>query len=395
MLDLRGNAVRSIGVQREAQSGQALRLSIDLRLQYMQHEELKRAIAMTGAASGSITTLDSHTGEVLAVSSYPTYNPNNRDAMTPGSDRNRAFVDVYEPGSTMKPLTLVAALESGRYTPETVIDTSPGRIRVGRKVLPDPRNYGEISLSRVIQKSSQVGITRVSLDIGHQPVWEVMRRFGLGQPPGTGFPGESTGLLPHRERWRPIEQVTLAFGYGLTVTPLQLARAYSVFASGGVLPEVSLLARDKGSAAGGASPAGRRVISPELAAQVRRVLQAVTEDDGTATRAQVDGYTVGGKTGTVHKVGAGGYQEDQYVAWFVGLAPVDAPRFVTVVLLDRPQGDNYGGSAAAAPVFARVARGTLHLLGVPPDTAAPAEPGPALADGATAVAMLARGGRDG
>lgn len=389
VLDLRRSAVRSLGVQRPAEPGQDLRLSLDLRLQYLQQEELLRAVAMTGAASGSITTLDSQTGEVLAIASYPSYNPNDRSEIKPGADRNRALVDAYEPGSTMKPLTLVAALESGRYTPETVIDTSPGRIRVGRKVLPDPRNYGEISLSRVIEKSSQVGITRVSLDLGHEPVWEVMRRFGLGQPPGTGFPGESTGLLPHRERWRPIEQVTLAFGYGLTATPVQLARAYSVFANGGLLPQVSLLARDAQADAG--QVMAQRVISAELAAQVRGVLHAVTGEHGTATRARVEGYEVGGKTGTVHKVGEGGYIDDQYVAWFVGMAPVDDPRFVTVVLLDRPKGDNYGGSTAAAPVFARVARGTLHLLGVPPQTPLPAEDAGDAAAQHPAVALLQRG----
>jgi cell division protein FtsI (penicillin-binding protein 3) len=274
--------------------------------------------------------------------------------------RNRALTDVYEPGSTMKPLTLVAALESGLYDVDTLIDTSPGRIRVGRKVLPDPRNYGEITLARVVAKSSQVGVTKVALTLGHEPVWNVFQRFGLGVPTATGFPGESPGLLPQRNRWRPIEEVTLAFGYGLTATPLQLARAYAVFASGGVLPEVTLLRRDE------SQPEGQRVISPEIADKVRAVLAEVTSDNGTGRRARIPGYEVGGKTGTVHKVGRGGYLDDQYVALFAGIAPIDAPRFVTVVVLDRPKGDDYGGGAAAAPVFARVAGETLRLLGVAP-----------------------------
>jgi cell division protein FtsI (penicillin-binding protein 3) len=365
--DLHGDAVRDIGVVEAARPGRNLQLSIDLRLQYLQHRELSRAAAVTGAEAGVIVTLDARTGEVLASVSYPDFNPNNRSAVTMSETRNRAVTDVFEPGSTMKPLTLVAALESGRYTTDTLIDTSPGRIRVGRKVLPDPRNYGEITLSRVVEKSSQVGVTKVALDIGHEPIRDVFQRFGLGEPTATGFPGESSGLLPQRSRWSEIEQVTLAFGYGLTATPLQLARAYAVFANDGVRPEVSLLHRP--ALAG----EGVRVISAETARTVRKVLEAVTGEHGTARKARVPGYAVGGKTGTVHKVGAGGYIDDQYIALFAGLAPIDDPRFVTVVVLDRPKGDAYGGGAAAAPVFARVARETLRLLGVVPELEAPPE----------------------
>ncbi len=358
--DLRGDAVRDIGIVEEVQPGRNLQLAIDLRLQYLLHDELSRAVTVTGAEAGVIVTLDSQTGEILACVSHPDFNPNNRSAVTMSQTRNRALTDVFEPGSTMKPLTMVAALESGRYSPDTIIDTSPGRIRVGRKVLPDPRDYGEISLARVVQKSSQVGITKVSLDIGQEPVWDVFQRFGLGEPTATGFPGESSGLLPQRPRWRPIEQVTLAFGYGLTATPLQIARAYAVFANGGVLPDVTLLHRDAVAAT------GKRIIDTRTARQLREVLHGVTGEEGTARRARIAGYEVGGKTGTVHKVGAGGYLDDQYVALFAGIAPIDNPRVVTVVVLDRPKGDNYGGGAAAAPVFARVAGETLRLLGVAP-----------------------------
>lgn len=375
--DLRGDAVRDIGIVEAARPGRNLKLAIDLRLQYLLHAELGRAVALTGAEAGVIVTLDPRTGEVLASASYPHFNPNNRAAMgaalRESQTRNRALTDVFEPGSIVKPLTLVAALESGRYAPDTLIDTSPGRIRVGSKVLPDPRNYGAISLARVVQKSSQVGITRVSLDIGHEPVWNLFQRFGLGESTASGFPGERSGLLPRRSRWRPIEQVTLAFGYGLTVTPLQIARAYAAFANGGVLPDITLLCRE--ARAGG----GRRVIDTHTARQLREVLHGVTAAGGTATRARIAGYEVGGKTGTVHKVGNGAYLSDQYVALFAGMAPIAEPRVVTVVVLDRPKGDDYGGSTAAAPVFARVAGETLRLLGVPPEL-------PALGEGARLLA---------
>ena len=358
--DLHGEVVRDIGVLQPARPGKDLVLSIDLRLQYLQHRELQKAVTALRAASGSIVTLDSHTGEILAMVNYPVYNPNSRKGVKAASMRNRAMTDVYEPGSTMKALTLVAALESGRYTPQTLIDTSPGRIRVGRKVYPDPRNYGEITVTRVIQKSSQVGVTKIALDLGHEPIWDVFNRFGIGQPPGTGFPGESAGRLPNRPRWHATEKVSLAFGYGITATPLQLASAYTVFANGGVQQPVSLLALE------GELPAGTQVIAPQLAEQVLEVLHAVTGEHGTARKARVPGYQVGGKTGTVHKVGPGGYMDDQYVALFAGIAPSNDPRIVTVVVINEPKGDAYGGGSAAAPVFSQVTKGALRILNVPP-----------------------------
>jgi cell division protein FtsI (penicillin-binding protein 3) len=358
--DLHGEVVRDIGVVEPARSGRDLKLSIDLRLQYLQHRELRRAVTASGASSGSIVTLDARTGEILAMVNYPVFNPNSRKGFKPSHMRNRAMTDVYEPGSTMKTLTLVAALESGRYTPDTVIDTSPGRIRVGRKVYPDPRDYGEITLTRVIQKSSQVGVTKVALDLGHEPIWEVFNRFGIGRPPGTGFPGESAGMLPNRPRWHATEKVSLAFGYGITASPLQLASAYAVFANGGVQRPVSLLALEE------ELPPGEPVVSPQVAGQVLEVLHAVTGEHGTARKARVPGYLVGGKTGTVHKVGPQGYIDDQYVALFAGVAPSNDPRLVTVVVINEPQGEAYGGGAAAAPVFSRVTAGALRLLNVAP-----------------------------
>lgn len=357
--DLHGEVVRDIGVLEPAQPGKNLTLSIDLRLQYLQHRELRRAVTTLGAVSGSIVTLDAHTGEVLAMVNYPAYNPNSKGA-DPASRRNRAMTDVYEPGSTMKTLTLVAALESGRFTTTTMIDTSPGRIRVGPKVYPDPRNYGLISVSRIIEKSSQVGVTKMALDLGHEPIREVFNRFGIGHAPGTGFPGESSGSLPDRVRWYATEKVSLAFGYGISASPLQLAKAYSVFANGGVQQPVSLLALE-----GEVSP-GERIVSPQIAREVLGVLHAVTGEEGTARKARVPGYLVGGKTGTVHKVGPQGYIDDQYVAWFAGVAPVDDPRIVTVVVINDPKGKAYGGGAVAAPLFSAVTRGALRLLNVAP-----------------------------
>lgn len=376
--DLHGEVVRDIGVLQPAQSGKELVLSIDLRMQYQQHRELKHAVSSLGATSGSAVTLDSHTGEVLAMVNYPVYNPNGSKSGSPSSMRNRAMTDVYEPGSTMKSLTMVAALESGRYTPETMIDTSPGRIRVGPKVYPDPRNYGLISMTRILQKSSQVGVTKIALDLGHKPILEVFNRFGMGKSLETGFPGESAGTLPNRSRWYATEKVSLAFGYGISATPLQLASAYSVFANGGRQQPISLLAVE------GEAPEGKQVISEETAEQLLSMLHAVTGEEGTARKARVSGYEVGGKTGTVHKVGPSGYEKHKYVALFAGIAPINNPRIVTVVVINDPKGELYGGGAVAAPVFSRITSGTLRILGVPPsDIGTLGEAGDSASGGAT------------
>lgn len=368
--DLHGEVVRDIGVVEPPVPGNDLVLSIDLRLQYLQHRELQRAVQQSGAQSGSIVTLDARTGEVLAMVNYPGFNPNSgssRKRQNPAGMRNRAITDVYEPGSTMKTLTLVAALESGRYQTDSMIDTSPGYIRVSGKTYRDPRNYGEVTLSRVIEKSSQVGVTRLALDLGHESVLGVFSRFGLGQPLGTGFPGERGGELPSRARWHVSEEVSLAFGYGIMVSPLQIAHAYSVFANKGQQLPVSLLKVTE------ELPPASPVIAPDIASQVLEVLHAVTGENGTARRARVPGYRVGGKTGTVHKVGSQGYDEERYIALFAGIAPIDDPRLVTVVVINDPQGDDHGGGSAAAPVFSRVTRDALRLLNVPPTERAESE----------------------
>lgn len=365
--DLHGEAIRDIGVVSEAADGESLQLSIDLRLQHVQHRELLRAMKETGAAAASAVTVDAHTGEILAMTNLPSFNPNRRGQLNLAAMRNRVVTDVYEPGSTVKPLTLVAALESGEFDIDTIIDTSPGRIKVGDKVLPDPRNYGAITVSRVIEKSSQVGVTKMAQAVGHENIIDVFQRFGLGSETGAEFPGERSGRLPDHDFWSAIDQVTPAFGYGLLVTPLQLAQAYSAFANGGRLVPLTLLATDE-------TPVeGRQVVSPEIARKVITVLHRVTGDEGTAKRASVPGFSVGGKTGTVHKVGNAGYLDDRYVALFAGVSPIDSPRYVTVVVIDEPEGDVYGGGAAAAPVYSRITQEVLRIRNAVPDAATDAD----------------------
>ena len=366
--DLHGEAIRDVGVIAEAMPGQDIALSIDARLQYFQHRELQRAMVETGAEAGAAVTIDAWTGEILAMTNHPVFNPNSREGFDYAATRNRVVTDAFEPGSTLKPLALVAALESGALTIDSMIDTSPGRIRVGRKVLPDPLNYGEISLSRVIEKSSQVGVTKMAQLLGHEPILDVYRRFGLGEPSSIGFPGERAGSLPNRQRWSDIEKVTLAFGYGLTATPLQIAHAYTVFANRGRLVPLTLIRRSPDSPV-----PEREVIAPDIAADVLTVLERVTGDEGTGSKARVPGFSVGGKTGTVHKVGAQGYLPDQYLALFVGIAPMENPRYVTAVVVDRPKGDNYGGGSAAAPVYARITSGVLRLTNQNPQVDLPVQ----------------------
>ena len=367
---LHGESIRDIGVVDEAADGAELKLSLDLRLQHVQHRELLRAMNETGAAAASAVTVDARTGEILAMTNLPSFNPNRRGQLDLATMRNRVVTDVFEPGSTVKPLTLVAALESGEFDIETLINTSPGRIKVGDKVLPDPVNYGEISVSRVIEKSSQVGVTKIAQALGHEPILDVFARFGLGQSTGAEFPGERSGRLPDHDFWSAIDRVTPAFGYGLLVTPMQLAQAYAVFANKGKLVPFTFIAQG-GASGGSRQHASRQVISSAVAEQVVTVLHRVTGPEGTARKATVAGFGVGGKTGTVHKVGSAGYLDDRYVALFVGVAPVSAPRYVTVVVIDEPSGDAYGGGAAAAPVYSRITQEVLRIKNVAPKSAEP------------------------
>lgn len=358
--DLYGNIFRDLDDGKPAEPGNDLQLTIDLRLQYLAYKELKSALQRAQAKAGSVVMLDAHTGEVLAMVNQPGFNPNNRAEMQLSALRNRAVTDVFEPGSTVKPFTVIAALESGKFQSDSVIDTSPGYVRIGSKTLVDPVNYGVLDLEHILKKSSQVGISKMSLVLNEQWVWEVFQRIGLGRSTGSGFPGESNGVLPNHPNWLPIERANFAFGYGLSVTALQLAQAYGVLATGGVLRPVSLIQREE-------EAQSHRVISEPIATRVAGMLESVTRPGGTGARASIDAYRVAGKTGTVHKVGSQGYADDRYLSLFVGLAPVSKPRVVTVVTIDEPGSGRYYGGEAAAPVFSKVTGEAMRLLNVAPD----------------------------
>ncbi len=358
--DLKGQVVRNLQQLESAEPGNDLALSIDLRLQYIAYRELKTAVKHHGAKSGSVVVLDTQSGEVLAVANQPSYNPNDRSSLEAGALRNRAITDVFEPGSTVKPLTVMAALESGKYKPHTMINTSPGYMRVGSKTLVDPVNYGEIDVTKVITKSSQVGTSKIALSMEPDFIRDMFQRVGLGEILGTGFPGEGAGVLPARRRWAPIEHVNMAFGYGVSLTAMQLAQAYTVIANEGARKPISLLRVDN-------EPEARQVVKASVVRDVKNMLETVTGPKGTARNAVIPAYSVAGKTGTVHKVGAKGYSEDRYISLFAGFAPVDNPRIVTVVVVNEPTRGGYYGGEVAAPVFARIAAGAMRLLDVPPE----------------------------
>ncbi len=358
--DRRGSVVKDLDLIQDAQPGRSLNLSLDMRVQYLAYRELKAAVLAHKAKAGSMVILDVETGEVLAMVNQPSYNPNNRESLATSALRNRAITDVFEPGSTVKPVTIAAALESGKYYPATTIDTAPGYFRVGRKSIRDHRNYGVIDLSTIIAKSSNVGTSKIALDLSGEVVWDMFYRMGFGQATGTGFPGESIGLLRNPVKWRPIEVATMSYGYGVSVNALQLAQMYMVLGNDGLKAPVSLLKVEE-------RVATEKVMAAGVAQNVRRMLKKVVEKGGTGTRAKVAAYDVGGKSGTVHSVGRSGYEESQYKALFAGVAPIEGPRVAAVVVIDGPQGQEYYGGEVAAPIFSRVMAGTMRLLNVTPD----------------------------
>ena len=359
--NLYGEIVKDIMPVLEAKPGRDLNLSIDLRLQYLAYRELKSAIAQVGATSGTFVILDARNGEVMAMVNQPSFNPNNREFLDLASVRNRAVTDVFEPGSTVKPLTVAVALASGAYTPASRIDTSPGFFLVDSKVVRDPRNRGVMNLAEIVAHSSQVGISKLALELSEFDVWALFQAVGFGQPTGIGFPGERGGYLPNHRRWKDIERVTFAYGYGLTVTPLQLASAYQAIASGGVRSDVSIV---KGMPHGTAS-----VMDAEVALSLTAILRQAVRT-GTASRAGVDAYSVAGKTGTVRKLDAeGDYENTRHLAFFAGITPATRPRLVGVVMINDPNVPEAGGGTIAAPVFSRVMAGALRLLNVAPDEA--------------------------
>jgi cell division protein FtsI (penicillin-binding protein 3) len=365
--DNRGRVVRDLEYRVLPRPGTDIELSIDLRLQYVAYRELKRQVALYEALSGSLVMLDVETGEVLALANIPSYNPNS--PLTGGLERlrNRAVTDVYEPGSTVKPITVALALENEGYTPDTAVDTSPGYLWIGEKRIEDPINRGVIDLRTVLAKSSQVGISRIALQMDPLELNAIFHRFGFGAITGVGFPGEATGWLPGAALVRPLERATLAFGHGLAATPLQLAQAYLVLGSGGVRRPISMLRRSE-------PLPGERVLERATARAIVDMLEGVLAPDGTGARARVEGYRVAGKTGTVRKVVNGGYDEERHIAYFAGLAPATRPRIAMVVLVNDPSVGIFSGGEVAAPVFSKVAATALRLLNVLPDAVRPAPP---------------------
>jgi cell division protein FtsI (penicillin-binding protein 3) len=357
--DNRGRLVKDLSLIADAAPGKDLQLSIDLRLQYLAYRELKAAVHAHNASGGSLAMLDVHTGEILAMVNQTSYNPNNRSEIDPRDIRNRAITDLFEPGSTVKPLTIAAALESGRYRPDTIINTSPGYLRLNGYTIRDARDYGRLSLSEVIYHSSNIGTSKIAMDLTGPVLEEMFSRMGFGQSTAVGFPGESIGVMPIRTRWKDIELATFSYGYGLSVNALQLAQAYMVLANGGVRYPLSLLALKE-------PPEGQRVISADITAQVREMLRKVVEK-GTGKRADMAIYSSAGKTGTVHLVGDQGYQDSRYKSIFAGMAPADNPRIVSVITVDDPKGNEYYGGEVAAPIFARVMGDALRLLNVKPN----------------------------
>jgi len=359
IINRRNEAVEDVAAIRAPQAGHDLALAIDARLQYLAFRELKAAIDLNRAKAGGLVIIDVRTGEILALANWPTYNPNSRNKVLPGMMRNRALTDTFEPGSTMKPFTIAAALEAGRVRPDTVIETAPGTLTIGTATIHDAHPEGTLTVEQVIQKSSNVGAAKIALGLPSATLWEMFSSAGFGTPPKTGFPGEQSGRLRPAKSWRPIEQATMSYGHGISVNLVQLARAYTMFATDGEVKAATLFKTE-------GFVAGRPVLTPETARAVRHMLELVTSPGGTAPRAQVPGYRVAGKTGTAHKVEGHGYG-NKYVASFVGFAPVSNPRLVVAVMLDEPSAGQYYGGVVAAPVFSAVTGSALRTLGVPTD----------------------------
>ncbi len=371
--DRLGNIIEVLEQLSAPKHGQDLTLSINLQLQYLAYRELVAAVQRHHARAGALVALDARTGEILALVNVPTYNPNNRATMTKDRSRNRVVTDTFEPGSTMKPFLVAAALDAGVVRPDTKIDTGAGTFQVGPKTIRDVHPKGVIDIGEAIKVSSNVAVARIAIDmkLRSEDYWGVLNRAGFGAPPGSGFPGEVGGKLRPYESWRPIEKATMAFGHGLSVSLLQLARAYSAFANDGVVPELTVLKRNDAAA-------GKQVMKAQTARTLREMMERVTQDGGTAPQARVVGYRVAGKTGTAHKAAKGGYSANKYVGSFVGLAPVSDPRLVVAVMIDEPSGSVYYGGLVAAPVFSKVMAGALRFMAIAPD--APLEDTPAPSD---------------
>lgn len=360
--DRHGRIVADVERIHSPRPGQELTLSIDSKIQYLAFQKLASAVKKHRARAGSIVALDVRTGEVLAMANYPAFNPNQRANINKDAIRNRVLVDEFEPGSTLKPFAVAVALETGRIKPNTLMETSAGMMKIGKAVIRDVHNKQDLTVSQVIQASSNVGVVRIAMLLPSQTLWEMFNRSGFGAETGLGFPGEVSGTLRDYRRWRPIEQATMSYGHGISVNLMQLARAYTLFASGGELKPVTLLKRDQ-------PVVGQKVISRETALAITNMLEMAVQPEGTGSRARINGYRVAGKTGTAHKrlENQKGYAAKRYLSSFVGYAPASDPRVVIAVMIDEPNaGEHYGGSVAA-PVFSQVMEGALRILDVPFD----------------------------
>jgi len=358
--DLRGHIVDDVTSIRAPKPGSNLALSIDSKIQYLAYREIKQAVKQHHAKAGSIVVLDTQSGEVLALANWPSYNPNNRAKPNLQVLRNHAVIDQFEPGSTLKPFTVAAALEAGKVTPQTIINTENGVMQVGRHKINDSHDEETLTVAQVIQKSSNVGAAKIALSLPPETMWQSLNESGFGTETGSGFPGEAVGKLRDYDMWRPIEQATLSYGHGISVSLLQLARAYTIFANNGELKPVSLLKLDT-------PVSGKKIYSDATAHEIRDMLELATLPGGTAPLAQINGYRVAGKTGTAHKLEKGRYI-NRYISSFVGLAPASNPRLIVAVMINEPNNGQYYGGLVAAPVFSNVMGAALRLLNVPNDT---------------------------
>jgi cell division protein FtsI (penicillin-binding protein 3) len=360
--DRLGRVVEDVGEQVPPVDGRDLQLSIDSKVQFFAYQKLRDAVQVNKAKAGSVVVLDSITGEVLALANYPSYQPEKRQNLSGEQLRNRAITDMFEPGSTMKPITVAAALEAGRVTPNTVIETGPGKYNIGGFTISDTHNYGSLTVEGVIQKSSNVGALKISQKMSPREMWDTYTALGYGQKPQLQFPGAVTGRLRPWKTWRPIEQATMAYGYGLSASLFQMAHSYTAFAHDGQIIPTTMLKSNE-------PVTGIKVFSVQNAAAIRKMLQMAAGPGGTGQKAQTVGYSVGGKSGTAHKQVGKGYASNKYRSWFTGMAPIDKPRIVVAVMIDEPSAGQYYGGAVAAPVFSEVVQQTLRMMAVEPDMA--------------------------
>lgn len=379
--DRRGQIVEEIGSERPPRDGDDIQLAIDSKIQFIAFNALRNAALKYNAQGGSVIVADVKSGEILALANWPTYNPNNRAHLSGGQLRNRAITDTFEPGSTMKPFIAAMGLDRGKYKFDSIINCAPGKMTIGSATISDTHPYGALTLAQVIQKSSNIGATKIALGFPPEEMWTMMSQVGFGKPLGLGFPGEVGGRLRPWKTWKPIEQATMSYGHGVSVTVVQLAHAYTVFARDGDVVPLSLLKTN-------GAVAGKSVFSPETARQLRIMLEMVVSPEGTARKAAVPGYRVGGKTGTAHKLVNGRYA-NKYLASFVGIGPISDPRLVVGVVVDEPVGAHYGGEVAG-PVFSEVMGGALRTLGVPQDQ----DTAPAIIKTAAPVAVTAQVSND-